>query len=219
MNDRAARERLVHHGACSLDDVELLSIIIRDGGGRQAVELARSLLEEYGGLEELSRVDFKGLRLSQGLGVVRAASLVAAFELGRRVSPRGGDIPQKIKTNEDVVEIFRPQIAALPYEEFWVLYLSSSNTVLGREKMGQGGVAGVAVDHKLVVKRAVELLSSGIVLVHNHPSGVAAPSGDDCALTDRIADAARLFDICVVDHLIITSGGESFSFRGAGFVK
>ncbi len=220
MYDKAARERLVHQGVGVLDDAELLSIVVREGaGGRQAVELARSLLQECGSLEELSRVDFKGLRKLQGLGVTRAAALAAAFELGRRVSSKGVDIPHTIRTNKDVADIFRPQIATLPYEEFWVLYLSSANTVVGKEKVGQGGVAGVTVDHRLVVKRAVELLCSGIVLVHNHPSGVAEPSGDDCELTTAIADAARLFDINVVDHLIVTSGGGSFSFRSAGLVK
>ncbi len=220
MEDRAARERLPPQGAGVLDDAELLGLIVREGaGGRQATELARGLIEECGGLEELSRADFKNLRMMQGLGITRAASLAAAFELGRRVSLRGPDIPQKIRTSEDVAGIFRAQMAALPYEEFWVLYLSSANTVVAREKAGQGGVAGVGVDHRLVVKRAVELLCSGIVLVHNHPSGVAEPSEDDRILTAAIVDAARLFDIRVVDHLIITSGGGSFSFRSAGLVE
>lgn len=220
MEDRAARERLVHQGAGVLDDAELLGLVVREGVvGRQATELARELIDECGGLEELSRADLKKLRMMCGLGITRAASLVAAFELGRRLSMCGGDVPQKIRTNEDVAEIFRRQIASLPHEEFWVLYLSSANTVLGKEKVGQGGVAGVAVDHRLVVKRAVELLCSGIVLVHNHPSGAAEPSEEDCELTSAVSDAARLFDIRVVDHLIITSCGGSFSFRSAGLVK
>ncbi len=156
----------------------------------------------------------------QGLGIARAASLSAAFELGRRASTNGVAIPpQKISTNEDVVGIFRPQIASLPHEEFWVLYLSSANTVLGREKIGQGGISGVTVDHRLVVKRAVELLCSGIVLAHNHPSGIAEPSEGDRELTDAIVRAARLFDIQVVDHLIVTPDGGSFSFRSAGLVE
>jgi DNA repair protein RadC len=220
MDDRAVRERLVHQGAGVLDDAELVGLVIREGaGGLLATELARSLLNESGGLEELSRTELRSLRKMQGLGVTRAASLAAAFELGRRVSSRGAENLQTIRTNEDVAGIFRPQIGSLPYEEFWVLYLSSANTVLGREKAGQGGVTGVTVDHRLVVKRAVELLSSGIVLVHNHPSGVAEPSEEDRALTASIVDAARLFDIRVVDHLIVTAGGGSFSFRSAGLVE
>jgi DNA repair protein RadC len=220
MDDRAARERLVHQGVGVLDDAELLSLVLREGGGgRQAVELARCLLKECGGLEELARADFKGLRMLQGLGVTRAAAVAAAFELGRRASLRSAEIPQKISTNEDVADIFNPLIAALPYEEFWVLYLSSANTVLSREKAGQGGVTGVMVDHRLVIKRAVELLSSGIVLVHNHPSGVAEPSEGDRELTTAVTEAARLFDIRVIDHLIVTQGGGSFSFRSAGLVE
>lgn len=220
MGDRAAREKLVHQGVTALDDAELLSIVIRDGSsGQQAVELAGALLNECGGLGKLASAEFKALRMARGLGVVKAAALAATFELARRIALSGHPgTPKEIRTNEDVAAIFRPQIAMLPYEEFWVLYLSSANTVVGKEKAAQGGVAGVMVDHRLVVKRAVELLASGMVLVHNHPSGVAVPSGDDHDITSRIADAARLFDIQVIDHLIITPR-ECFSFRQAGLVK
>ena len=122
-----------------------------------------------------------------------------------------------ITNNEDVVRIFRPQIASLPHEEFWVLYLSSANTIVGKVKVSQGGVSGTVVDHRLVVKRAIELLASGLILVHNHPSGVARPSEDDKVLTGKVSDAASLFDISVLDHLIITTG-ECFSFRQAGLI-
>ncbi len=218
MEDQRVRERLVHQGVACLNDAELLSIVIREGGGgRSAKEIAERLLMQNGGTAQLARLEFKTLRMAEGIGTVRAASLAAAFELGRRMAQSNSGQLIRICNNQDVEDIFRPQLSGLAHEEFWVLFLSAANTVVGREKVGQGGVSGVPIDPRLVVKRAVELLSSSMILVHNHPSGVAEPSGDDRAVTSRIADAARLFDIDVVDHLIIT-GGECFSFRQAGLI-
>jgi DNA repair proteins len=105
----------------------------------------------------------------------------------------------------------------MQHEEFWAIYLSGANTVIDKVKIGQGGVSGVTVDHKLIVKRALELLASSIILVHNHPSGLARPSEEDKMLTNRIKAAASLFDISVHDHIIITSG-ESFSFAENGLI-
>ncbi len=217
--EKLAREKLVRQSVAQLSDAELLSVIIRNAG-TPAVNLSERLLAECGGLAGLSDMDFKALRMQQGLGVGRAAILAAVFELARRTTTSlNAPLPQAIiRTNEDVLEIFRYQLCGLDHEEFWVLYLSSANTVVGKEKAGQGGVSGVAVDYRLVVKRAVELLASAMVLIHNHPSGVAEPSGDDHELTTRIAEAAHLFDIQVMDHLIVTAN-SSFSFRRAGLVK
>jgi DNA repair protein RadC len=140
---------------------------------------------------------------------------VAAAELGRRAA---GGVPQVsvITSKEDVVSIFAP-LAELPHEEFWALYLSSSGRVIDRVKLSQGGVSGTVVDHKLVVKRAVELLAASIILVHNHPSGLAEPSPQDLALTETLVSAAALFDIAVVDHVII-SGSGAFSFAESGAI-
>lgn len=218
--DRFVREKLVNQGVGTLSDAELISIVIREGAGMfSAVELAQKLLDSAdGSLARLARTDLKTLRRAEGMGVKKAAMLSAALELGRRLNRDEAGTPDVIRTNDDVVAIFSPQIADLPHEEFWVLYLSSANTVIDKAKVSQGGVSGTVVDHRLIVKRAVELLASSVILVHNHPSGVARPSPDDTALTARIADAASLFDINVLDHLILTSG-ECFSFRQAGLVK
>lgn len=219
-DDRFVREKLVHQGVTTLSDAELVSIIVRDGAGMfSAVELAEKILESAGGsLSQLARTELKSLRKIEGLGVKKAAMLSAALELGRRLKLECADEPSVIHTNDDVVKIFRPQIADLPHEEFWVLYLSSANTVIDKSRVSLGGVSGTVVDHRIIVKRAVELLCSGLILVHNHPSGVALPSADDKALTARISEAAKLFDISVLDHLIITPG-ECFSFRRVGLVK
>ena len=115
-----------------------------------------------------------------------------------------------------LVEGTRPLIAELPYEEFWALYLNSSNRVLDRVRISQGGVSATVVDHRLIVKRAVEKLANALVLVHNHPSGNELPSDEDKALTGRVDLAASLFDITLLDHIIVTAG-PCYSFRSHGF--
>ena len=217
--DREVRDKLITQGVEALTDAELISVLLQDAGGpHQTVNTAQKLLDSSGGnLKQLSRMDIRRLRMAEGLGIKRAALLTAAFELGRRCRGCDGESPVVIGNNEDVIKIFRPQIASLPHEEFWVLFLSSANTVIGKTRVSQGGVSGTVVDHRLIVKRAVELLSSGIILVHNHPSGVAIPSDEDRSLTEKIREAAGLFDISILDHMIITSG-ECFSFRQMGFL-
>jgi DNA repair protein RadC len=219
MEDRAAREKLVNQGARTLSDAELMSVVIREGtDGVSAVGLSQRAIDMFGGLARMGAADVKTLRKTAGLGVSRAAAVAAAMELGRRAAERQAEQPIVIKSDDDVARMFRTQMAGLAHEEFWVLYLSAANTVVGRERVSHGGVSATVVDCKLVVKRAVELLASGMILVHNHPSGVAQPSDDDRQLTDSIVRAAALFEIRVVDHLIVTAG-ECFSFRRAGLVE
>lgn len=221
MTDKEVREKLVTRGAESLTDAELLSVILQEGtlGAGSSVVVAERILKnpEYS-LTALSKMDIKRLRMIESMGVKRAALLSAALELGRRLACEKPDAPVTIRTNDDVLRIFHPQLSGLDYEEFWVLYLSSANTVIDKAKISQGGVSGTMVDHKLIVKKAVELLASSVILVHNHPSGVPKPSDDDKFLTDKIELAASLFDISVLDHLIVTSGGY-FSFRKEGLIK
>ena len=112
--------------------------------------------------------------------------------------------------------MFRPLIAELPYEEFWALYLNSSNRVLDRVRISQGGVSATVVDHRLIVKRAVEKLAHAVILVHNHPSGSELPSEEDRTVPERVAQAVSLFDIALLDHIIVTSG-PCYSFRNEGF--
>ena len=106
----------------------------------------------------------------------------------------------------------------MKYEECWCLYLNTGNRIVERQRVSQGGVQATVVDHRLVIKRALELLATQIILVHNHPSGAALPSEQDKILTKKIAEAAALFDIRLLDHLIIARGGE-YSFRQSGLLQ
>ena len=116
-----------------------------------------------------------------------------------------------------MVRLFRPRLERLTHEECWVVYLTSSNRIIERQRVSQGGVTGTVVDHRLIVKRALELLATQLILIHNHPSGTPEASAQDKLLTERIAKAAALFDIRLLDHLIIARDGD-FSFRRAGLI-
>lgn len=214
--DKDIREKLIVSGADKLSDAELLAVIIREGTETvSAVELAERILAEFdGSLTELAAADVQRIRRAAGCGTVRAVSITAAAELTRRIVADKARRVDTISSKDDVVKIFFP-LADLRHEEFWALYLTSGGRVIDRVRLSQGGVAGTVVDHKLVVKRAVELLASSLILVHNHPSGVARPSREDAAITETVRAAAALFDINVIDHVIISrSGSYSFSENG-----
>ena len=121
----------------------------------------------------------------------------------------------QIRSSKDAVDLMRPMLEALEYEEFWVLMLSRSNRVTYKRCISQGGTASTVVDVKLLLKRAIDCLAEGIILVHNHPSGNASPSVEDDRLTSRIKDGAKILGINVLDHIIIARG-KSYSYADNG---
>jgi DNA repair protein RadC len=195
-----------------LTDRDLLALIIGEGtDSLSAVELAGSLIAEFGGgLSQLAGATVGSLRTVAGCGTVRAARIAAAGEFARRVRADESRQVSVVISKEDVLRLFAP-LADLGHEEFWALYLTSGGRVLDRVRLSQGGVAGTVVDHKLVIKRAVELLAPSLILVHNHPSGVATPSRQDETVTRTVRAAAALFEINLIDHIILSRTG-SYSF-------
>lgn len=208
-------DKLASRGVAALSDEELLALMLESGGdSRDPKVLASNVLAAYGSLHGATRQELNRLRMAEGLGLRRAERLIVAAEIGRRVALCSNAEVEKISTDADVVRLMRPQVVDLSHEECWVLYLTSSNRVIERQRVSQGGVQATVVDHRLIVKRALELLATQIILVHNHPSGVAQPSDADKALTKRIKEAAALFDIKLLDHVIISKEGD-YSFRRA----
>lgn len=205
-------------GAGSLTDAELLALLMDDGAEGSAAR-AEELLQACGGtLAGVGRSELARLRMTVGVGLKRASRLVAAAELGRRMMAQEAAVAvRSVTTSEDVVRMFRPRMLDLAHEECWALYLGSSNRIIEQVRISQGGVQGTVVDHRLVVKRALELLATQLILIHNHPSGSAEPSEEDKVLTRRIAEAAALFDIRLLDHLVLSRDGY-FSFRGHGLL-
>ena len=211
-------DKMVARGASALDDRELLALLIEaTDDKRSPLLLADALLAEYGSLAGVIRADVARLRMSEGLGLRRAERLVVAAELGRRVSAELNSNVTTVSSNSDVEQIMRPIFDGLKHEECWVIYLTSSNRVLDLQRVSQGGVQATVVDHRLIVKRALELLATQFIMTHNHPSGAAMPSEADKAMTYKVREAAALFDIRLLDHVII-SGEGSYSFRKNGLL-
>lgn len=206
-------DKMAVRGIAALDDRELLALLFED-------EQAADALWQASGesLERLARTELPRLRMLGGLGLRRARLLLAAAEYGRRVAEAQSAAAEVIATSDDVVRLFRPRLERLDHEECWVVYLTSSNRIIERQRVSQGGVQGTVVDHRLIVKRALELLATQLILVHNHPSGAAEASPQDRVLTERIARAAALFDIRLLDHLIVAREGD-FSFLREGLLK
>ena len=205
--------KLLSRGAASLSDAELLAMLVESSGdARDPQQIADGLLRECGSLQGVARSELGRLRMVEGIGMRRAERLVVAAEIGRRVAMTSNEEVVSISTDADVVRLMRGQLESISHEECWVLYLTSSNRLIERQRVSQGGVQATVVDHRLIVKRALELLSTQIIMVHNHPSGAASPSEADKVLTRKVAEAAALFDIKLLDHIIIAREGN-FSFR------
>lgn len=213
-------DKALSRGVESLTDEELVAVAIADGGdddGAKAV--AEALMQgANSSLVGLTHIELSRLRMMSGLGRQRALRLKAAAELGRRVAIADTESCESITSDSDVVRIMEPMLGVLKHEECWALYLASSGRVLERMRVSQGGVQATVVDCKLIIKRAIELLASQIVLVHNHPSGSVEPSRLDIELTERVSEASKLFDIRLLDHVIVAHGAH-YSLRANGIVR
>ncbi|MCH5331840.1 MAG: DNA repair protein RadC [Alistipes sp.] len=211
--------KLLTRGSGALNDAELLSLLLDDGKTPEAAEeMARKILEECKSLAGIVRTDIARLRMVEGMGLKRAVRVAAAAEIGRRIMESEAEEVHFISTSSDVTRLFRPMFGAMKHEECWALYLTSSNKIIERQRISQGGVQGTVVDNRLITKRALELLASQMILVHNHPSGSPEPSEQDKTTTKRLNDALSLFDIRLLDHIIIAASGKEFSFHQAGLL-
>lgn len=207
-------DKIAVRGIESLSDAELITILI--GATDQAAIQASALLKSYNNsLPAIAKEELSRLRMAEGIGIKSALNIKAAAEWGRRSAAATAEIEQVISSSTDVVDMFRPYFQSMKYEECWVLFLSASNRVVERYRVSQGGVTATIVDHRLIVKRALELLSTQMIMVHNHPSGAVEPSREDINLTQRVKNAAALFDISLIDHIIVSSSNHySFLSRG-----
>lgn len=213
-------DKMRSRGVESLDDDELVTLVVAESAtDEEAMSIARNALTEHdNSMSRLAGLDMARLRMVSGMGRRRAERLKLAAELGRRVALSEAPTADKIDNDSDVVRLMQPLIGGLKHEECWVLYLTSSNRVIERMRISQGGIQATVVDCRLIIKRALELLSTRIILTHNHPSGSATPSPQDRALTDKVRAAAQLFDIELTDHVIVASTGH-YSFRAAGELR
>lgn len=219
--DDKPRERALKHGIESLTSTELLAIIFGSGmRGKSVIELSREILNSVDNrLDKLARLSIPTLSNSyDGVGPAKALSLAASIELGRRcqreLDCRFEREPQ-LNDSRRVYSLMRKNLEMIQHEEFWCLYINRNNRLISKMKISMGGVHSTVVDVKLIIKNALENLASGLILVHNHPSGALNPSDEDDSLTKKIDAAARFFDMRVLDHLIISSDGF-FSYADHG---
>ncbi len=198
------RERLALRGAAGLTAAELLALIWGSGTrGRSAVDLAGDVLARYDGLTGLARATDLELTGLAGIGEARAAQLVAAFELGRRLLADWPAGRWSIRGPGDVADRLILQMGRLEREELRVVMLDTKNHVLRVSTVYQGNVSASLVRIGELFRDAVRLNAASVIMVHNHPSGDPTPSPDDLHLTAEALAAGRLLDINLLDHLVI----------------
>jgi DNA repair protein RadC len=212
------REKLLQRGPSSLSDAELLAIFIRTGvPGKTAVDVARELLNRYGGLRELLAAGPEEMCETPGLGEAKYVQLQASLELGRRFLAEKLKREVTLGSTRDTRDFLQAQLRDRKNEVFCVLFLDNRHRVLTFEELFQGTLNGTAVYPREIVKRALRLNAAAVILAHNHPSGVAEPSRADELLTSRLKDALALVDIRLLDHLVV-GDGETVSFSERGLI-
>lgn len=211
--DDQPREKLRDKGKEALSDAELVAILIGSGNrDESAVALCKRILASVdNNLSELGKLSIKQLMQFKGIGEAKAITIAAALELGRRRRGEEALEKKKITSSKSVFELMQPVLGDLPHEEFWIIYLNNSNKVIHKNQLSKGGITGTLVDVRLVLKNALEVGATGLILAHNHPSGTLKPSQADKQLTEKLKIASESLDIKVLDHLIITEKAY-FSF-------
>ena len=218
--DQRPREKLLVHGVSALSDPELIAILLRTGlRGANAVEVGRQLLEKYKSLTGISRCSVKELRKIPGIGQTKALELVAAFGLGQRLAHETLS-KQKLDSPELVSELVGPEMRQLRTESLRVILLDTRYRLLHIEEVSIGSLNESIAHPREIFRPAITYSAYAVIVVHNHPSGDASPSQTDHSLTRRLAEAAELLQIKLLDHIIIGAPSEGnpgyFSFKEAG---
>lgn len=204
--DDKPREKLLSKGASSLSNAELIAILIGSGTKNiSALELSKEILHlSDNNINSLGKKSIPELIKHKGIGTAKAITIVAALELGKRRKAEDILNQNKITKSIDVFNVFLPFLGDINHEEFWILTLNRSNKIIKKHKISQGGLSSTIIDNKLIFNLVLSDLASSIVLCHNHPSGNLNPSNNDIEITKKITEAAKLFDIKVLDHIIVT---------------
>ena len=213
------REKLILKGRNSLSPAELIAILIGSGTKKEsAVEVAKSLLQlANNNLSKLAQLEIKELEKIKGIGNARAVTIAAALELGRRIKAEKALENKTISTSEQAFEFFQSYLGDLSHEESHFVTLNNANKIIAHHKTSQGGMAGTVMDPRLILKQALLDGAVKIIIAHNHPSGNTKPSDADVSITKKIKESARLMDISLLDHIIITQK-TYYSFADEGIL-
>ena len=212
--DERPREKMFSKGAGAMSNAELLAILIGSGTKNQNVlEVANRLLATVeGDLSRIAAMDPSDVMAMDGIGRVRYTSIAAALELGKRCCLEARGIEKvPVCSPRTAYRLMIPVMKGLKHEEFWLILLNRANYVLRKEMVSRGGISSTVVDSKLIVKRALDTHATGVILVHNHPSGNPRPGREDLVQTKDIKKALGTFDISLVDHIIVCDD-SLFSF-------
>ncbi|NQX85812.1 MAG: DNA repair protein RadC [Flavobacteriaceae bacterium] len=217
--DDQPREKLRDKGKSALSDAELVAILIGSGNrDESAVALCKRILATVDhNLNKLGKLSIQQFMTFKGIGEAKAITIVAAMELGRRRRMAEVIERDKITSSKSVFDLMAPILGELPHEEFWIIYMNNSNKIIQKRQQSKGGITGTLVDVRLVLKTALEVGATSIILVHNHPSGTLIPSKADQQLTKKLKIASESLDIKVLDHVIITEKAY-FSFADENMV-
>lgn len=209
--DDRPREKLLLKGSQNLSDAELVAILLRTGKkGKSVLEIARELISTEGNLAMLASKTVDSLQKVSGIGKDKAATLVAAFEISRRILSQAKWFSnQKVTSPQEIANIFIPMLRDDTKERFIVVCLNSSNKIIKHETISIGNLNSSVVHPREIFKVAIDCSSASIILIHNHPSGNPEPSNEDIRITKKIVESGKILDIPVFDHLIIA--GDTFT--------
>ncbi len=200
------REKLLSRGARALSNAELLAILIGSGtGGKNVLEVAQELLARAEGrLVLLAAMPLERMRSQKGLGSVRAVTIQAAMELGRRAFEEMALLDKRSITSPELVyRLMLPTLKNLDHEECWALFLNRANYLIGKEMVSSGSLESTPLDAQKIVRRGIEKQCRHIILVHNHPSGQPRPGEADIRQTERLRKALSLMGISLMDHIVV----------------
>lgn len=217
--ERLPRERMAALGVEMLSDTELIAILLNTGSkGRNVLELAWDLLNSAGTLRSLRMMSLNEISAIDGIGESKGARVLAAMELGRRAALEDKRFMPKISSSKDVLDFLADEMRSLEQETVRVLLLNTKHMLLHSAVISVGGLNYSPIHPREVYKQALKFSAAGIILVHNHPSGEAAPSEQDIKLTKRLKEAGEIMGIPLLDHLIIAETGY-YSFSEENIIR
>ena len=208
------REKMKEKGVGALSNAELLAVVLRSGtGGVSALELAQKLLSDAEGkLSALHGMSLERMCTHKGIGELKALSVVAALELGRRIGMEPTTPQNKpITKAEQAYRVMIPILRSLDHEECWVLYLNRRNILSAKEMISSGDLESTIINDKFIIRKMIERKAESIILVHNHPSGDPTPSVADIHQTEKLRRSLSIVGFALLDHIIISSN-RFFSF-------
>lgn len=216
--DERPREKMKERGAQALGNSELLAILLRTGNFQEsALRIAENLLDRQGGLAGFGNATLEEFEQVKGVGEAKAITVMAAIELGRRVTTLAPVERPIIRTPDDVAALLMPRFRYETKESFIAILLSTKNHVLKTPVISVGSLNASIVHPRELFREAINASAAAVILAHNHPSGDPAPSPEDVSLTRKLVDAGKLLDIPVLDHIVL-GDGKYISFKEKGIL-